>query len=31
MIGYDVEHVGNEIDLSADELPSETTVWLFSR
>ena len=30
-IGYDVEHVGNEIDLSADELPSRTTVWVFSR
>jgi len=28
---HDVEHVGNEIDLSADELPSETTIWLFSR
>lgn len=28
---YEVEHVGSEIDLSADELPSETTIWLFSR
>ena len=28
---YDVEHVGNEIDLSAEELPSETSVWVFSR
>jgi len=28
---YDVEHVGNEIDLSADELPTETTIWVFSR
>jgi len=26
-----VEHIGNEIDLSADELPTETTVWIFSR
>ena len=30
-VDYDVEHVGNEIDLSADELPNETTVWVFSR
>ncbi|MCL2786790.1 MAG: MBL fold metallo-hydrolase [Methanomassiliicoccaceae archaeon] len=31
MVGCDVEHVGNEMDVSADELPSETTVWVFSR
>jgi len=30
-VDYNVEHVGNEIDLSADELPSETTIWVFSR
>jgi L-ascorbate metabolism protein UlaG (beta-lactamase superfamily) len=30
-VDYDVEHVGNEIDLSADELPDVTEVWLFSR
>ncbi|MDR0778037.1 MAG: MBL fold metallo-hydrolase [Methanomassiliicoccaceae archaeon] len=30
-LNYDVEHVGNEIDLSADELPDGTEVWLFSR
>ena len=28
---WDVEHVGNEIDLSYDELPSERTIWVFSR
>jgi L-ascorbate metabolism protein UlaG (beta-lactamase superfamily) len=28
---HEVEHVGNEIDFSADELPSETTIWVFSR
>ena len=31
LIDYEIEHVGNEIDVSADELPSETTVWMFSR
>ena len=30
-VPYEVEHVGNEIDLSSDELPNETTVWIFSR
>jgi len=30
-VEYNVEHVGNEIDLSADELPDETTIWVFSR
>jgi L-ascorbate metabolism protein UlaG (beta-lactamase superfamily) len=30
-VDYDVEHVGNEIDLSADELPERTEVWVFSR
>jgi L-ascorbate metabolism protein UlaG (beta-lactamase superfamily) len=28
---HDVDHVGNEIDFSADELPDETTIWVFSR
>ncbi|MCL2142930.1 MAG: MBL fold metallo-hydrolase [Methanomassiliicoccaceae archaeon] len=30
-VNYEAEHVGNEIDLSPDELPSETTIWVFSR
>jgi len=30
-IGLDVEQVGEEIDLSVDELPAERTIWLFSR
>jgi L-ascorbate metabolism protein UlaG (beta-lactamase superfamily) len=30
-LDHSVEHVGNEIDVSLDELPSETTVWVFSR
>jgi len=30
-VDYETEHVGNEIDLSSDELPSETTIWVFSR
>ncbi|MDR2866656.1 MAG: MBL fold metallo-hydrolase [Methanomassiliicoccaceae archaeon] len=31
VVGHNVEYVGNEIDFSADELPQETTVWVFSR
>jgi L-ascorbate metabolism protein UlaG (beta-lactamase superfamily) len=30
-VDHDIEHVGNEMDLSSDELPERTEVWVFSR
>lgn len=30
-VDLDIENVGNEIDVSSDELPAETAVWVFSR